>query len=278
MNRRITLNDVLRIPYEEVVRHVSAFVKDLIEKAGVDKVVVGLSGGVDSSTVLALLAKALGSNRVIGIIMPDTRITNPRDVEDAISLAKSFGIKHYIVEINNIFDSYTALPFFDKNDRISNGNLRARIRMSILYYYANRYNALVAGTGDRSEILIGYYTKYGDGGADFLPIGSLYKTQVRRLASYLGLPKNIVEKPSSPGFWIGHLAEEELGLKYEVIDLVLYALFDKGLKPSEVPEYTGISRSIVDRVLEMHRRSRHKRIFPPVPIFPWMKIEPIREI
>jgi len=149
--------------------------------------------------------------------------------------------------------------------------------MNILYYYANKYNGLVVGTSDRSELLIGYYTKYGDGAVDILPIGALYKTQVRKLAEKLGLPRRIVEKPSSPGFWVGHLAEDEIGIKYEVIDVVLYALFDKGLKPEEVPRYTGIDQGIVNKILDMHRRSRHKRVFPPMPRLSWVG-EPIKEI
>ena len=277
MEERITLNQLLSLPYNEVEELITSFIRERVSQAGVDKAVVGLSGGLDSSTVLDLLVRALGESKVVALIMPDPRVTRREDVNDAIELAGKYGVEYYVVTISGIFDSFSSIPFFSREDLISNGNLRARIRMTLLYYYANRYKALVTGTGDRSELLIGYYTKYGDGGVDILPIGSLYKTQVRRLAMHLGLPSKIVNKPSSPGFWLGHLAEEELGIKYEEIDLVLYSIVDRGIDPSLVPKYTGIPRDIVDKVVEMHRKSRHKRVFPPIPRFPWMKKDPLYE-
>ncbi len=152
-----------------------------------------------------------------------------------------------------------------KLDRVVEGNIRARIRMTILYAYANQYNLLVAGTGDRSEILIGYFTKYGDGGADFFPIGCLYKTQVRRFAVFLGIPEKIAYKPSSPRLWKDHLAEKELGLKYEVIDAVLYSLFDKKLSPQQTAEKLGISLEVVERILSRYYSTSHKRETPPIP-------------
>ena len=277
MSKRITLDDVLNIPYDEVIRYTSEFIRDVVEKSSAEKVVLGLSGGVDSATVLGLLVKSLDRSMVTVLIMPDENVTAKQDVEDALYLAKKFNVEHYYIAINKIIDAYRNVPFFDYEDRLATGNLRARIRMTLLYYYANKFNGIVAGTGDRSEILIGYYTKYGDGAVDFLPLGSLYKSQVRRLALKLGIPEKIAFKPSSPGLWPKHLAEEELGLKYEDIDLVLYALFDLGLDPSKVPEHTGISREVVEKILEMHRRSRHKRSTPPIPRYPWIH-EPIREI
>ena len=149
--------------------------------------------------------------------------------------------------------------------------------MILLYYYANKHNYLVLGSGDRSEILIGYYTKYGDGAVDLLPIGCLYKTQVRHLAIHLGIPPKIAHKPSSPRLWPGQMAEEELGLSYTEIDLILYGLFDKGLKPDEVAEATGIELDKVYRVIEMHKKTRHKRALPPIPSIPGVK-QPVKEL
>ncbi len=269
--KKITIDDVINIDYEAVEEHIIEFILEKTRKNNIERVVLGLSGGVDSSTVLALLVKALGKDSVTVLIMPDPRITREEDVEDALSLARKYGVKYYLIDISKIFDSYSTLPFFDYKELIVNGNLRARIRANILYYYANKNKALVVGTSDRSEILIGYYTKYGDGASDIIPIGALYKTQVRKLAEKLGLPEHIVNKPSSPGFWKEHLAEKELGIKYEVIDTVLYALFDLGVEPEKVPDITSTPPETVEKILEMHRNTRHKRKLLEAPSFPWVK-------
>jgi NAD+ synthase len=131
--------------------------------------------------------------------------------------------------------------------------------MTLLYYYANSLGYLVAGTGDRSELAIGFFTKFGDGGADFLPIAHLFKTQVRQLAAYLGLPKGVVGKPASPQLWPGHRATDEIPADYERLDLVLHDLYDLKKTPSAAAKDAGVPRSVVDRVLEMHAKSEHKR-------------------
>ncbi|MEB3780531.1 MAG: NAD+ synthase [Desulfurococcales archaeon] len=265
----ISIDDLININYNVVKSHLTSFIKRIVSNANAEGVVVGLSGGVDSSTSFMLAVDALGPSRVMGLIMPDSTITPEEDVEDAKSLASIAGVEFHVIDIAPIVDVYkSTIPIYvseEGEDRIPVGNLRARIRMSLLYYYANRYNLLVLGTGDRSEILIGYYTKYGDGAVDLLPLAVLYKTQVRRLAKQLGVPDKIAFKPSSPRLWKGHEAEKELGITYETIDVILHAVFDRGLAPSQVPEATGISRDIVDRVMEMHRRSEHKRRMPPSP-------------
>jgi len=186
-------------------------------------------------------------------------VNNPLDAHHAVNLAESLGVKYYVIPIDSIVDSYLKLPGVSFRDKLPVGNLRARVRMSILYLYANKLGGAVVGTSDRSELLIGYYTKFGDGASDFLPQASLYKTQLRRLARFLGLPEEIVSKPSSPGLWEQHLAEEELGLKYEDVDRVLYALFDMRMSVEEASEATGLPLEVVNRVLAMHRSTRHKR-------------------
>ena len=160
-----------------------------------------------------------------------------------------------------------AIPIYenDEADRLPLGNLRARIRMCLLYYYANKKNLLVLGSGDRSEILIGYFTKYGDGAVDLLPIGILYKSQVRRLAAHLGVPEKVAFKPSSPRLWPGQTAEGELGIPYEEIDLVLHAVFDRGISWEEAAEATGVDEWKVRRIRELHEKSKHKREMPPTP-------------
>ncbi len=274
---KITLRDVLDVPYEEALKAIVEFTKSFVESAGASKVVIGLSGGLDSSTLLVLLLRALPRSRVVALIMPDTRATPKEDVEDAVSLAKSHGVEHYLIYIDDIVNSYAKAPFIDIKEDLATGNLRARIRMNLLYYYANKYNAIVAGSSDRSELLIGYYTKYGDGAADFYPIGCLYKTQVRELARRLGLPENIVSKPSAPRLYKDHTAFQELGLTYEEVDLALYALFDLKLSIEEAVEATGLPRSTIERVLQLHRKSRHKRATLPVAPLPWLP-QPVYEI
>jgi NAD synthase len=208
----ITVKDVVEIDYEKALAVIKDFVKNYLETAGVRNIVIGLSGGIDSSTLFTVLAESVDKDRIVALILPDMRVTPKEDVDDAVSLAEKYGVRHYVIEIDRIIDSFSIIPGLDINNKLDIGNLRARVRMAIMYYYANRYNGIVAGTSDRSELLIGYYTKYGDGGADILPLGCLFKTQVRMLGRHLGLPKRIIEKPSSPRLWRDQLAEEEIGL------------------------------------------------------------------
>ncbi len=253
--------DDLKLDWKKVTESVAGFMKGMVAGSRTNGVVVGLSGGVDSTVVAYLSVRALGKDRVYGLIMPDSDVTPEEDVRDAKDVAERLGIKYWYRDISDLVKVYTESEFFVPDDKVALGNLRARIRMSLLYYVANTRNLLVAGTGDRSEILIGYFTKYGDGGVDFLPIGDLYKTQVRWLGEWLGAPEGIVRKPSSPQLWRGHKAEEEIGIPYERIDLILHAVFDLRMNVEEVRELFGED---VDRVMEMHNASAHKRAMPPV--------------
>jgi len=265
---RITLNDIVNINYNAVAEDIAGFIRSKVEEAGAQGAVLGVSGGVDSATVLFLAVKALGPEKVHPLIMPDINVTPEEDVNDAKNLVVLSGTTPHIINIAPIVEVYkSTIPIYenDETDRLPLGNLRARIRMCLLYYYANKKNLLVLGTGDRSEILIGYFTKYGDGAVDILPIGILYKSQVRRLAASLGVPERIAFKPSSPRLWPGQTAEGELGLSYDEVDVILHAIFDRGLRPEEVPEATGISMDKVRRVLELHEKSKHKREMPPTP-------------
>jgi NAD+ synthase len=146
-----------------------------------------------------------------------------------------------------------------EEDKVACGNLKSRIRMTLLYYYSNAYNLLVAGTGDKSEILIGYFTKWGDGAADFRPIEHPYKTQVRWLAKHLGLPEQIATKPSSPGLWRDQLAEEEIGIQYSLLDLILRGSVDLKMDKEEISDQLNIPVDIIEKVEMMVRRSEHKR-------------------
>ena len=189
--------------------------------------------------------------------MPDTSITPKTETEDALKMIALTGIEYKLIDIKPIVTEYTM--YLEPNEK-SRGNLRARVRANILFYYANAKNYLVLGSGDKSEYLIGYFTKFGDGAADLTPIISLYKLQVREIAKYLGVPDNIISKKSSPHLWKEHEAEEELGVTFEEIDPILYCLCDKKLSVDETVKITQIEKSIVEKIYKLNINSEHKRL------------------
>lgn len=194
------------------------FIRNEVTSANYQGVVLGLSGGIDSSVALYLATKALGNNKVLGLILPDKKVSKRSDIDDAIELSQKVGINYHIIDITEIKQKYMdILPL----EKISIGNLTARIRMNFIYYYANIEHKLVLGTSDKSELMIGYFTKFGDGAADILPLADIYKTEVRELAKYLNLPKKILLKKSSPSLWKDQTAEDEIGMEYEKIDTIL---------------------------------------------------------
>jgi len=238
-------------------RKIRRFISNYLLKSSSKGLVIGLSGGLDSSVVLKLCVDSLGSAKVLGLIMPSN--TTPRiDVQHAINLAVDLKIRYLVININPVIEKYeNVLP----SDKRARGNLMARIRMNLLYYYAGVHQYLVAGTSDKSEIQIGYFTKFGDGAADILPIGDLYKTQVRALARYLQIPTEIVAKRSSPRLWDNHLAEQEIGLDYETIDAILYLLGKKNASKT-IAKKLGITVKQVNKIEEMMDKSSHKRALP----------------
>ncbi|MEM4335118.1 MAG: NAD+ synthase [Candidatus Caldarchaeum sp.] len=261
---RKILDEMLRLDYGQTVERVERFISSVVDSSGASGVVVGLSGGVDSSAVAVLCTRALSEKKVLGLIMP-AEFTPAQDVEDAELLAEKLGINTATIPISSIVNSFkTQLGLYASDPvKMPLGNLRARIRMAVLYFYANKQNLLVAGTGDRSELLLGYYTKYGDAGVDFLPVAGMYKTQLRHLSKHLGVPEHIAFKPSSPQLYPGHRAVDELPADYDVLDPILYALFDKSLTAEQVATL-GFDLGLVQEVLSRFERSRHKRETPPV--------------
>ena len=198
--------------YVELAKRLSRRTADYFSQSGFENAVVGLSGGLDSSTTACLLADALGEHRVFGIMLP-SHATSRQDLEHAHLVARSLGIDHYQFDISDLTHSMSLRihgPGLLPQDDLSRGNITARIRATILYNLAARKCALVVGTGDRSELLLGYFTKYGDGACDLLPIGSLYKTEVHELARALKVPQQIINKPSSPSLWHGQTAEPRI--------------------------------------------------------------------
>jgi NAD+ synthase len=253
------------IDCREAEKTIVGFIENMLERSGCSGLVLGISGGIDSATVASLCVRAAGPSRVLGLIIP-TGSTPSEDVRDAEELASGLGIKRYFIDISEMQDSISRLYIDDsKLSQIAYGNIAARLRMILLYLYANSRNLLVVGSGNKSELLVGYFTKYGDGGVDILPIGDLYKTHVKELARWIGVPQRIIDKKPSAGLWPGQTDEDELGITYRELDLILYALIDLGLSVEEASAKTGMDIDKVRRVLRMVERSEHKRKQPPCP-------------
>jgi NAD+ synthase len=249
------LAKLVTMDFDKTSRRIQDFIASYVRDASAEGIVIGLSGGLDSSVAVKLCVEALGKKKVLGLVLP-SKETPLQDVNDAKALARELGIRSKTIDIEPIVDKFMqVLP----NEKKTKGNLMARIRMSILYHHAYDEKRLVVGTSDKSEFLIGYYTKYGDGGADLLPIADLYKTQVRALGAFLGVPKTILQKKSSPALWKGHLAEKEIGMEYEVLDPILHLLVDKKMDAKEVAEKLGTNIAKVKKVQEMIKGSGHKR-------------------
>ena len=231
---------------------ISEWIRQKVKEAGAEGVVVGISGGVDSSVVASLAKKAVGE-KVLGVIMPCQ--SEPLDEKYARLVAEKLKIKAERVVLDSLYHRFSEL--LPSGKRLALANLKARLRMATLYYFANNLNYLVVGTGNKSEISVGYFTKYGDGGCDILPLGDLLKTEVRKLARVLGLPEEIINRVPSAGLWGGQTDEEEMGLRYEDLDEIISAI--------EAGKRSLTPKEVVARVKRLIEASQHKR--SPVAVF-----------
>jgi len=243
---------------EEIVTRLERFLTTHLEQTGARCLVVGMSGGLDSSVTAALCARALGGRRVLGISLPEKETRNDKALEDARLVASKYRIRFKIIDITPIVGASRNTLDAQKARGVPLGNVKARLRAMVLYYFANTEHGLVVGTGDKSEIMLGYFTKFGDGACDILPLADLYKTSIRNLAKHLGIPETIRVKASSPELWPGQTAEKELGLSYEKLDKILWGL-ERWMTPEEIVEETGLKLELVRKIRERWLRSEHKR-------------------
>lgn len=243
---------------------ITSFISAQVEAAGVSDVVIGLSGGLDSSLTATLASEALGPEAVHGYSFP-ARVTSEETKNDAAALADHLDINYTEIEIAPLVDTVIEQSQLGDVSDQTRGNASARIRSVLSYAIANEQNRLVLGTGNRSEALVGYFTKYGDGAVDCHPIGNLYKCQVRQLARAVGVPERIVEKPPSAELWADQTDEEELGITYDVLDPILALHVDGPLSVAATAATVGCSADTVREVDRLVRNSTHKRHIPPSP-------------
>ncbi len=244
--------------YELVERLLTDFIRSEVTKVGLERVVVGLSGGVDSSVSAALASRALGADKTTGIMMP-YRTSSDRSLADARALAEVTGIGTETVEITAQIDAY--FEAYPEAGRLRRGNKMARERMTILYDHSAEREALVLGTSNKTELLLGYGTLHGDMASAINPLGDLYKTQVWGLARHLELPEAIVDKAPSADLWSGQTDEEELGFGYDEVDRLLYRMVDERTAADELIE-AGFDQEFVRRIGQMVQGSQFKRRLP----------------
>lgn len=243
----------------ELAAGISEWIRERVKAAGAQGVVLGMSGGLDSSVVAALCKRAF-PDATLGLILPC--FSRTEDVEHAKLVAAKFGIETQEIDLSHIFTALLKLLEVEgSGDKdLAVANLKPRLRMICLYYFANKRNYLVVGTGNKSERSIGYFTKYGDGAVDILPLGDVLKTEIRELAEELGIPEEIIEKAPSAGLWAGQTDEDEIGMSYADLDSAIIALE----RSDSTGSRSGCDPELLARVKRMIDASRHKRDAIPV--------------
>lgn len=246
-----------KLDYKILSSKIQSWIKDYVNLAKADGIVIGISGGIDSAVTAALSVRSIGKDKVVGLGLPCSSL--PQDLEDAKLIVNMLGIKFFIIDLTSVYNEFMNLtsPLIESN-KIAKANLKPRLRMMAVYFVGQsmgRY--LVCGTGNRTELAIGYFTKYGDGGVDFEPIGGLYKSEVRELARILGIPEKIIKKPPSAGLWKGQTDEGEIGLSYDTMDEILYRL-DHNL------DLDDLDRNDIAKVKNMMISAQHKMKMPPI--------------
>src|SRR3990167_582931 len=233
-------------------------IKEYFAKSGCKKAAVGLSGGIDSSVCAKLVADAIGKENVHGLIMPVMGLSSQENITDAVELCKLIGMSYSVVYINRFLEGFEDLEW--GQSRIAKMNSASRIRAVLLYNYSNTHNALVIGTSNKTEIMLGYFTKYGDGAVDIEVIGELFKTDERELARFIGIPEKIINKTPTAELYHGQTDEDELGVSYDELDKILKLHID-GKNVKEIID-NGFDRKTVENVINRVNANEHKRNMP----------------
>jgi len=249
---------------EKTRTHLVAFIQQIVSDAEADGATLGISGGIDSTTTAHLAVEALGKDGLHGLVMP-SEVNNPDVMSDAERVAESLGIEYDVIEIQPIaeqfFDAYPDAAA----SQMAAGNVYVRTRAVLNYFVANHENRIVLGTGNRSEAMTGYFTKYGDQAVDCNPIGGLYKQQVRQLAAHIGVPHDLVMQTPTAGMWVDQTDEEEMGLDYDTLDAILALHIDGPLSTHATINALNVTAEQVERVESLVAASEHKRSMPPAP-------------
>jgi NAD+ synthase len=250
----------LTINTELAIKIITGFIKTELNRVGYNKTLMGVSGGIDSAVSLYLSAKALGPENVLAMRMPYA--TSPSEtLDDAQTMIDALGVQSMTIEITDMVNPLINLHA--DMTKIQAGNIMARTRMIVLYDQSVAFKGLVMGTSNKTEMLLGYSTIFGDSAAALQPIGDLYKTQVRQLANALGVPDQVIQKAPSANLWVGQTDEGELGFTYAEVDKLLYLLVDQRYRPEDcVAE--GFDQGFVERVLGLMRKNHFKRVMPPI--------------
>jgi len=238
----------------------TGFIKTEITRVGFNRTLMGVSGGIDSAVSLYLSVKALGPENILAVRMP-YKTSPPDTLEDAQMMIDALGVPSMTIEITDMVDPL--INYYDEISKLRAGNIMARMRMIVLYDQSVAFNGLVMGTSNKTEMLLGYSTIFGDSAAALQPLGDLYKTQVRQLAKHLGVPDKIIQKAPSADLWKGQTDEGELGFTYEDVDRLLFLLVDQRYRPEDCVS-EGFNQDFVDRVLRMMQQNHFKRVMPPI--------------
>ena len=246
---------------EEDVKGLTERIRNAVERTGCKGVVIGLSGGIDSAVVGKLCVDAIGPDNVLCVFMP-SRVTISDDYRLAADLCSEWGTDLKIYDVQPAVDSLSAILATSTDTPLDRGNITARCRMIVLYNLAKKYERVVMGTSNESELMIGYFTKFGDGACDVSPLSGIFKTQVRQMARIIGIPDEVIQRPPSAGLWEGQTDEDDMGISYNELDKILYGM-DQGRSDKDVSEITGTPLEKVAEIRELVERSGHKRM-PPI--------------
>ena len=257
------MNEIPKLDVEKTKNDIVEFVQNKVSEANADGLVIGLSGGIDSTVAAFLACEAVGKENVFGVVLPSTT-TPTEDKLHGTAIAQILGINYKEMAIDSILNEFLSVAQLEE-DKLAIGNLKARIRMSIIYFYANSKNYLVNGTGNKSEIVIGNFTKHGDGACDIEPIGDLYKTDVYELAKYLNVPQEIIDKPPRAGLWNNQTDEDEIGMTYELLDKILYRYIEKDIAADSIAEELDIDVDEINDIIDRVQRNQHKSKVPESP-------------